>query len=45
MRRAGLVAPTRQPEIRFVPLRDEDRDTLAAGLADNGRPPVGAAAS
>jgi fatty-acyl-CoA synthase len=37
--------PLDSTEIRFVPLRDEDRDTLAAGLADNGRPPVGAAAS
>jgi fatty-acyl-CoA synthase len=28
---------------RFVPLTDEDRATLAKGLADNGRPPVGPA--
>jgi fatty-acyl-CoA synthase len=25
----------------FVPLTDADKDVLAAGLADNGRPPVG----
>ncbi len=37
--------PLDSSAIRFVPLRDEDRATLAAGLADNGRPPVGAAAS
>ncbi len=27
---------------RFVPLTDDDRAALAAGLAENGRPPVGA---
>jgi hypothetical protein len=26
----------------FVPLTDADRSMLAAGLAENGRPPVGA---
>ena len=29
--------------VRFVPLTDEDRATLAKGLAENGRPPVGTA--
>jgi fatty-acyl-CoA synthase len=28
--------------IAFAPLRDEDRAILAGGLAENGRPPVGA---
>jgi fatty-acyl-CoA synthase len=27
--------------IRFEPLTDDDREKLAAGLAENGRPPVG----
>ncbi|HEY6426825.1 MAG TPA: AMP-binding protein [Acidimicrobiales bacterium] len=31
-----------ETEMTFVPLTEEDRDVLAAGLADNGRPPVGA---
>ena len=29
--------------VRFEPLTDEDRATLAKGLAENGRPPVGTA--
>ena len=35
--------PLDHAEVRFVPLTDEDRATLAKGLAENGRPPVGAA--
>jgi len=35
--------PLDSTELRFVPLTDDDRTRLAAGLADNGRPPVGAA--
>jgi hypothetical protein len=31
-----------ETEMTFVPLTEEDKDVLAAGLADNGRPPVGA---
>ena len=30
------------PNVRFQPLSDEDRAALDAGLAENGRPPVGA---
>jgi fatty-acyl-CoA synthase len=33
--------PLGSTELRFVPLTDEDRDALAARLAENGRPPVG----
>ena len=33
--------PLDSTDVRFVPLRDADRATLAAGLAENGRPPVG----
>jgi fatty-acyl-CoA synthase len=33
--------PLDNPEVRFVPLTDDDREKLAAGLAENGRPPVG----
>jgi fatty-acyl-CoA synthase len=35
--------PLDTTELRFEPLRDEDRAALAAGLAQNGRPPVGSA--
>lgn len=28
-------------DVRFERLSDDDRDKLAAGLAENGRPPVG----
>jgi fatty-acyl-CoA synthase len=35
--------PLDATELRFEPLRDEDRTQLAAGLAENGRPPVGRA--
>jgi len=35
--------PLDHADVRFVPLTDEDRATLAKGLAENGRPPVGAA--
>ena len=34
--------PLGSAELRFVPLTDDDRAELAAGLAANGRPPVGA---
>ncbi len=34
-------SPLDGSELRFVPLSDDDRATLAAGLAENGRPPVG----
>ena len=34
--------PLDTADVRFEPLGDEDRVTLAAGLAENGRPPVGA---
>jgi fatty-acyl-CoA synthase len=33
--------PLDSTEIRFEPLTDDDRDTLAQGLAENGRPPIG----
>ena len=33
--------PLDSPDVRFVPLRDDERAALAAGLAENGRPPVG----
>jgi fatty-acyl-CoA synthase len=33
--------PLDSAEIRFEPLTDDDREKLAAGLAENGRPPVG----
>ncbi len=33
--------PLDTAELRFAALGDEDRATLAAGLAENGRPPVG----
>jgi fatty-acyl-CoA synthase len=33
--------PLDSTEVRFVPLTDDDREKLAAGLAENGRPPVG----
>ncbi len=33
--------PLDSPDLLFVPLHDDDRRTLAAGLAENGRPPVG----
>jgi fatty-acyl-CoA synthase len=33
--------PLGSSELRFVPLTGEDRAALAAGLAANGRPPVG----
>jgi fatty-acyl-CoA synthase len=33
--------PLGSPDVRFVSLRDDDRAVLAAGLAENGRPPVG----
>ena len=35
--------PLDHADVRFVSLTDEDRATLAKGLAENGRPPVGAA--
>ena len=35
--------PLYNTDVRFVPLTDDDRKALAAGLAENGRPPVGAA--
>ena len=35
--------PLESSELRFVPLRDDDRAALAAGLAANGRPSVGVA--
>ncbi len=35
--------PLESAELTFVPLREDDRVTLAAGLAANGRPPVGVA--
>jgi hypothetical protein len=34
--------PLGRSEIRYQQLGDEDRATLAAGLAENGRPAVGA---
>ena len=33
--------PLDSPDVRLVPLRDDERVVLAAGLAENGRPPVG----
>ena len=36
--------PLESTDLRFVPLTDDDRATLGAGLAANGRPPVGAPA-
>ena len=33
--------PIDSSEIGFVSLTDDDRSKLAAGLAENGRPPVG----
>ena len=33
--------PLEETELRFEALRDQDRAKLAAGLAENGRPPVG----
>jgi steroid-22-oyl-CoA synthetase len=33
--------PLDSTEVRFDPLTDDDREKLAAGLAENGRPPVG----
>ena len=42
VRRSGLVAAARDgSDVRFEPLRDDDRAALAAGLAENGRPAVG----
>ncbi len=35
--------PLESSELVFEPLRDDDRAALAAGLAANGRPPVGVA--
>jgi fatty-acyl-CoA synthase len=35
--------PLDAAEVRFETLGDDDRTTLAAGLAENGRPPVGRA--
>jgi fatty-acyl-CoA synthase len=35
--------PPSTSETRFQPLNDDDRAALARGLAENGRPPVGAA--
>jgi fatty-acyl-CoA synthase len=35
--------PLDEPALRFEALSDEDRAMLAAGLAENGRPPVGRA--
>jgi fatty-acyl-CoA synthase len=35
--------PLGSAELRFDPLTDDDRANLAAGLAENGRPPVGSA--
>jgi fatty-acyl-CoA synthase len=35
--------PLGTAEVRFDPLTDDDRAKLAAGLAENGRPPVGSA--
>jgi fatty-acyl-CoA synthase len=34
--------PLGNTDVRFVPLTDDDRKALAAGLAENGRPVVGA---
>jgi fatty-acyl-CoA synthase len=34
--------PLENNEMRYVPLTDDDRAELAAGLAANGRPPLGA---
>ena len=34
--------PLGNTDVRFVPLTDDDRKALAAGLTENGRPPVGA---
>jgi fatty-acyl-CoA synthase len=36
--------PLGSADIRFTLLTDDDRKALAAGLAENGRPPVGSAA-
>ena len=33
--------PLGTSDVRFVPLTEDDRKALAAGLAANGRPPVG----
>jgi hypothetical protein len=33
--------PLASTDVRFVPLTDDDRKVLAAGLSENGRPPVG----
>jgi len=33
--------PLGSSDIRFTLLTDDDRKALAAGLAENGRPPVG----
>ena len=33
--------PLGATKFRFTPLDDGDRAALAAGLAENGRPPVG----
>jgi hypothetical protein len=33
--------PLDSTDVRFERLTDDDRDKLAAGLAENGRPPVG----
>ena len=33
--------PLGRTDLRFTPLTDDDRKVLAAGLAENGRPPVG----
>jgi fatty-acyl-CoA synthase len=33
--------PLDTTDVRFEPLTDDDREKLAAGLAENGRPPVG----
>jgi fatty-acyl-CoA synthase len=35
--------PLGSADVRFDPLTDDDRAKLAAGLAENGRPPVGSA--
>jgi fatty-acyl-CoA synthase len=36
--------PLGSAEVRFTLLTDDDRKVLAAGLAENGRPPVGTGA-
>jgi fatty-acyl-CoA synthase len=33
--------PLDSTDVRFEPLSDDDREKLAAGLAENGRPAVG----